>query len=92
MLYDLGAYPGAVVDATADSRILGTVFELPEDASALPEMDRYEGFNPENEAESLFLRVKHTVKLSDWRTIECWIYVYNLEPAGARVIADGRFS
>jgi gamma-glutamylcyclotransferase (GGCT)/AIG2-like uncharacterized protein YtfP len=91
ILYDLGDYPGAVVDAAAQTRIFGTVFELPEDESVLPEMDRYEGVNSENEIESLFVRVKHTMKLSDGRMIECWVYAYNLEPVGARVIADGRY-
>jgi gamma-glutamylcyclotransferase (GGCT)/AIG2-like uncharacterized protein YtfP len=91
VLYDLGDYPGALVDATSESRIYGAVFELPGDANILLALDRYEWFNPQNEADSLFVRVKHEVELRDGRAIECWMYVYNMEPDGARVIADGRF-
>jgi len=91
VLYNLGEYPGAVLDATADSRIYGSVFELPKDADVLRELDRYEGFNPDNKSDSLFVRVKQTVELVDGRTIDCWIYVYNLEPVGARVVTDGRY-
>jgi gamma-glutamylcyclotransferase (GGCT)/AIG2-like uncharacterized protein YtfP len=91
VLYDPGDYPGAVVDSAAESRIFGTVFELPVDESVLRELDRYEGFNPEAAAESLFVRVEHAVELADVRTIGCWIYVYNLEPVGARVVQGGRY-
>ena len=45
VLYDLGAYPGAVFDTTTDMRVYGTVFELPEDPQVLEALDRYEGMN-----------------------------------------------
>lgn len=91
VLYDLGEYPGARLDVAADSRIFGTVFELPGDEGVLRALDRYEGFNPEAVKDSLFVREKHAVELADRRKIDCWIYAYNLEPVGARVIVDGRF-
>ena len=91
VLYDLGEYPGAVVSAAAHSRIHGMVFELPEDADVLRELDRYEGFNPEAVAESLFVREEQMVELLDGHALSCWIYVYNFEPVGARIIPEGRY-
>ena len=92
VLYDLGEYPGTRMDAAAQSRIFGTVFELPDDPSVLRALDRYEGFNPEAVEDSLFVRKNQMIELVDGRKIECWIYVYNFEPVGARVIVDGRYS
>ena len=65
VLYDLGDYPGARLDASSEQRIIGWVYRLPEDAGVLQELDRYEGFNPEAPEKSLFLRVE---ELSRWGT------------------------
>lgn len=91
VLYDLGEFPGAVADSAAESRVFGTVFELPEDKNVLPELDRYEGFNPDAVTDSLFVRLERDVELTDGCQMRCWIYYYNLQPLGARVIADGRY-
>jgi pyruvate carboxylase len=90
-LYDLGEYPGAVIDLEAEQRILGTVFELPADAAVLSRMDQYEGFYPGNLGESLFVRVRQRVELESGGSVECWIYEYNQPPLGARVITSGRW-
>ena len=63
-LYDLGEYPGAVLDATAETRIRGHVLQLPAAGDLLQRIDRYEGFYPADPARSLFLRVKQTVTLA----------------------------
>lgn len=85
-LYDLGEYPGAVLDATSEERISGTVFRLPDDAKILRQFDRYEGFAPNAPQSSLFLRVLHAVELESGRTLECWIYVLNETPRGSRIL------
>jgi gamma-glutamylcyclotransferase (GGCT)/AIG2-like uncharacterized protein YtfP len=90
-LYDLGRYPGAVLDRLAEQRIHGMVFRLPEDAGILARFDRYEGYSAEAQAESLFLRVLEPVELASGGSLDCWVYVYNRPPAGARVLADGRY-
>lgn len=90
-LYDLGDYPGALIDPRSESRIFGKIFELPENVEVLHELDRYEGFNPQAVADSLFVRVEKPVEMTDGRSLLCWVYQYNLDPVGARVIADGRY-
>ncbi|MEO6725609.1 MAG: acetylornithine/succinylornithine family transaminase [Blastocatellia bacterium] len=76
-LYDLGEYPGAVLDAGTSTRIIGEVFELPKDPGVLATLDEYEGFDADAPQESLFQRVKTEVKLAEGGKQEVWIYVYN---------------
>ncbi len=79
-LYDLGGYPGAVPDPVSNSRVAGTVMELPEDASVLEQLDAYEGFDPQAPETSEFVRVRQAVELSNGGKVECWFYRYNREP------------
>ncbi len=78
ILYDLGEYPGAVLDPSSKHRIAGTVFQLPNDPDVLCALDAYEEFDPDAPGSSLFLRVLHPVALTKGGTLQCWIYVYNL--------------
>ncbi|HVF10966.1 MAG TPA: gamma-glutamylcyclotransferase family protein [Abditibacteriaceae bacterium] len=91
-LYDLTFYPGAVVDAAADSYITGYVYALPEDPELLSFIDRYESFDPADPQYSLYLRQRHPALLSDGSEIECWIYVYNLATEGVPLIEGGDYA
>jgi len=88
-LYDLGEYPGLVLDPAANE-VHGTIFTVPDDA-ALAALDAYEGFEPEEPARSLFVRTRVAATLPDGRPLNCLVYVYNRDPAGAPVIASGRY-
>jgi gamma-glutamylcyclotransferase (GGCT)/AIG2-like uncharacterized protein YtfP len=92
VLYDLGKYPGAVLDKSAGARIHGTVFELPDDEALLSALDAYEDFAPGNEQASLFVRTLQPVTLVDGEILQCWIYVYNRDVSGARRIPGGRYA
>lgn len=81
-LFDLGDYTGAVLDANTSSRIVGEVFELPNDPALLATLDEYEGFDPDEPEASLFHRVKTEVKLASGGNQSCWIYVYNSDANG----------
>jgi len=91
VLYDLGDYPGAVLDSSWDKRIFGAVFRLPDDANVLPELDRYEGFYLSAPNAGLFLRKQHPVRLSGGRILNCWIYEYHGERVAAQIVASGRY-
>jgi gamma-glutamylcyclotransferase (GGCT)/AIG2-like uncharacterized protein YtfP len=96
VLYDLGHFPGAMLhasdpDASSSGKIFGTVFELPEDPQVLRALDTYEDFYPNAISDSQFVRVEHAVELADGRSLLCWIYIYNLDPVGARIITNGRY-
>jgi len=90
-LYDLGAYPGAILDPSADTVIRGRVFALPDDGTVLAVLDAYEGFDPTDPTRSLFSRTRARVGLSDGREVDCWMYVYNRDLRDAPQIAGGAF-
>jgi len=92
ILYDFGDYPGAVLDPASDCRIFGTVFELPEDANLLSELDVYEEYNPDAASDSLFVRVLEPVLLESGRRLPCWIYIYNRDPRSAPVVKNGMYA
>lgn len=92
-LYDFGRYPGAIADAKSDSKIVGTVLQLPDDENLardiLEQLDAYEGFDPKPPETSEYVRERQTVELADGRTLECWFYRYNLPASGSQIIASG---
>src|SRR6266480_2953212 len=69
LLYDFGAYPGLVLDESADGCIYGTVFELTDDEELLRALDGYEDFDPENAQASLFVRAVQPVTLANGRAL-----------------------
>jgi gamma-glutamylcyclotransferase (GGCT)/AIG2-like uncharacterized protein YtfP len=91
-LYDFGAYPGAVFDAAADTRVCGDAFELPPTApDLLVDFDLYEGFNPDAPETSLFRRVERTVTLESGKTLTCWVYEYAGDVGSAALIRRGNY-
>lgn len=90
-LYDLGTYPGAILDADWDRRIIGEVLELPDDQSVLAALDHYEGIEGNQPGASLFVRTECQVMLDNGQSIECWIYVYNGEISSEKLIESGDY-
>jgi gamma-glutamylcyclotransferase (GGCT)/AIG2-like uncharacterized protein YtfP len=90
-LYDLGDYPGAVLDECGTSRVMGRLYQLPDDDETLPALDEYEGYRPDGPEGSLFVRVQTSASPGNGDSVSCWIYVYNRDVAGAPVIADGDY-
>lgn len=74
-LYNLGAYPGIILDDSAP-KIPGEVFCVP-DASTLAALDAYEDYRPSDPEASLFLRTQALITLDDGSSQLCWVYVYN---------------
>jgi gamma-glutamylcyclotransferase (GGCT)/AIG2-like uncharacterized protein YtfP len=91
-LYDFGDYPGAVLDISAASTIQGEVFEIPDEPGILERLDAYEGFDPDNPKDSLFLRSMVPVSLANGSQLSCWIYVYNRTPAAFALVPGGDYS
>ncbi|MDQ1638128.1 MAG: hypothetical protein QOF62_1467 [Pyrinomonadaceae bacterium] len=91
-LYDLGDYPGAVVDASANTSIHGELVELPEDETVLDSLDKYEEFDPDNPKQSLFVRRKVNARLVNGENVDAWMYVYNKQPGDAPIIPGGTYS
>lgn len=79
-LVQLDGYPGALPDPKSKNRIVGIIFELPDDEIVLHQLDEYEGYDPKAPQTSEFVRIKQIVQLSDGGTRECWMYRYNRPP------------
>jgi gamma-glutamylcyclotransferase (GGCT)/AIG2-like uncharacterized protein YtfP len=79
-LYQLDGYPGLALDA-AGKFIRGRVYELPsgkdQAEAAIAQLDRYEEFDSERPASSLFRRVLCRPHLAGGKRSLAWIYVYN---------------
>lgn len=90
-LYDLGEYPGAILDPSSDTKITGEVFEITNKQDVLASLDSYEEFNPADLEGSLFVRTESPVTLSDGRRLNCWMYVYNRNPGAAPLVVGGDY-
>jgi gamma-glutamylcyclotransferase (GGCT)/AIG2-like uncharacterized protein YtfP len=87
ILYDLGRYPGLVRVLANGHRVVGELYELPDEAAPrlLRELDRYEG--PE------FSRRRIYVTLPDGRRRAAWTYVIRgRPPRSARQLTSGRYA
>lgn len=91
-LYDFGDYPGAVVDPSSNTSVRGELVELPDDESFLHTLDRYEEFDPTDPQNSLFIRTKARIQLTDGRSVDAWMYIYNKHPGDAPIITGGTYS
>lgn len=80
-LYDLGAFPAAVIDSGCAAAIHGVVFRLPDTDAPLAALDRYEGRD--------FRRVRCVATLSDGRQLVCWAYAYTGPLDGVPRIPSG---
>jgi len=83
-LYDLGPYPGAVIDPASAWLVYGTVYELPEDGEILRRLDAYEG--PD------YVRIEQMVTLTAGGGMSCWVYDYQGRPSEERFIESGRWA
>ncbi|HEY3580356.1 MAG TPA: gamma-glutamylcyclotransferase family protein [Pyrinomonadaceae bacterium] len=90
-LYDLGEFPGAVLDSSARTMIQGELVALPSDERTWEALDRYEEFDPLDTKKSLFVRQKAKVRMANGSSRDGWIYVYNRRPVAAKLIPGGDY-
>jgi gamma-glutamylcyclotransferase (GGCT)/AIG2-like uncharacterized protein YtfP len=91
-LYDLGEYPGAVLNASRSNKIFGKIYELPDDPDLLDRLDAYEKFDPENSATSLFVRRQAPIARPNKKKIKGWVYEYNGDVRSLSLIKSGYYS
>ncbi len=84
MLYDLGRYPGLVLEAGSDSWVSGIVLALPDEGSVLRVLDGYEGAE--------FHRTECEAVLESGRRLRCWVYEFRGNPRGASLVVSGEWS
>jgi gamma-glutamylcyclotransferase (GGCT)/AIG2-like uncharacterized protein YtfP len=91
-LYDLGQYPGVILDDSTESVVQGELFMLPPHLDLLRRLDEYEGFDRANPGRSLFLRKKCSVTAPGGRQQVAWIYEFNQDPGDAPLVPLGDYA
>jgi gamma-glutamylcyclotransferase (GGCT)/AIG2-like uncharacterized protein YtfP len=82
-LYDLGRFPGAVLNDRSGCLVHGRLFRLPGDRRTLEALDAYEG--------DLFERQVRLVTMADGRRRRSWVYAYCGSLQKARILVCGRY-
>jgi gamma-glutamylcyclotransferase (GGCT)/AIG2-like uncharacterized protein YtfP len=82
-LYDLGPYPGLVLDGAA-STVRGELFALPKEPALLAAFDDYEG-------SCLYRRVECRATTAIGETSPCWVYECYADLSRAVVIPHGDY-
>lgn len=89
-LYDIGEYPGAVADGNSPDYVYGSIVLIHNTTTVLKQLDDYEGFGDDQVQPNLFIRELMAVE-TDERSIDCWIYLYNLPVEGLVLIESGDY-
>lgn len=74
IMYDIGGYPGVIVEEDNNRIIEGELYYI-RDQSLLPKLDDFESYYPENTKNSLYIR--ELIELESPKSIKAWIYLYN---------------
>jgi len=90
-LYNLGNFPGAVLDDASPDKIFGRVYSAPDDDQLLAALDLYEGYDPASPATSQYLRQRREAVLAGGEKLACWVYHYNGNIAGVPFVPGGRW-
>jgi gamma-glutamylcyclotransferase (GGCT)/AIG2-like uncharacterized protein YtfP len=89
-LFDVGEYPGAVASPSPSDRLVGELHRIEpgRGSELLAELDRYEGWNPDQPGESEFMRERAWIESEAGDRVEAWIYTYNRPTAHLARIAS----
>ena len=83
-LYDLGPYPGMVLNHDSAFVVHGEVFGLPEDPTVLSALDDYEG-------SCLYRRVECRATTPNGDATRCWVYECHADLSRAVLIPNGDY-
>jgi gamma-glutamylcyclotransferase (GGCT)/AIG2-like uncharacterized protein YtfP len=90
-LYDLGAYPGVVLDPTGGHRVHGEVARFDAEAALWELLDGYEGADARHPGARLFRRVRCDAQRAEGGFARVWLYEYARDPGAAALLPDGRY-
>lgn len=89
-LFDLGEYPGAIIQPGAEHYVYGSIFVMTDPQQTLKKLDDYEGFGAGYPQPNEFKRELVEVESEDG-SLSCWVYLYNLPPEGHWPIVSGDY-
>lgn len=88
-LVNLGNYPGLLPAMGATQRVIGELYELPDDASVLEQLDRYEGCHPDDPEPHEYCRIVCTATDEDGVRVWCWTYLYQWPSDELEILQNG---
>lgn len=88
-LYDIGSYPGAILE-DCEEYIYGVILQVDDPEVVFSEIDDYEGYGDEQPEPNEFIRIPANIETVS-ETVTCYIYVYNLPVNGLQKIEGGRY-
>lgn len=84
-------YPGVIESDAPGERVVGDVFELPDDPALWAAIDEYESASVAPLTTGEYVRKRTTVQLDNGQTLDAWVYVYNRPENLGRRIENGDF-
>jgi gamma-glutamylcyclotransferase (GGCT)/AIG2-like uncharacterized protein YtfP len=87
-LYDVGAYPAAVLSNLKNDKIYGTILKMTDAENTFKVLDAYEGLE---DSPPLYLRKSVPVHLENQRFINAWVYIYNSSINHLKPIPSGDY-
>jgi gamma-glutamylcyclotransferase (GGCT)/AIG2-like uncharacterized protein YtfP len=89
-LYDLGDYPGMVLDLSHEHKVLGHIYRLKSPENTLPLLDEYEGINPSFPDNNEYIRALVKV-ISGGRALNAYAYLYVKDVIPLKKIHSGDY-
>ena len=89
VLFDLGSYPGLVVDS--DSEVCGEVYRILDPFKLFDRVDTIEDYRATAPSEGEYVRQRMSAILDDGRATIVWGYVYNQRVPSFRRIECGDY-
>ncbi len=93
LLFMAEGYPAAVFSDDSSDFIEGELYRLINPKKVFRTLDRYEGYDPNNTAQSLYLRQKTKIhcRSRSLHTVSAWIYLYNRSTEQLTQIESGDY-
>jgi gamma-glutamylcyclotransferase (GGCT)/AIG2-like uncharacterized protein YtfP len=76
VMYDIGNYPGAVKENSANE-VWGELYRIKNERKVLDALDRYENYDSENEKNCEYIRRKVRIRRENGSDRMAWVYWYN---------------
>lgn len=89
-MYQVAEYPGIVPSESASDQVVGELYLLSNTIKLLNVLDEYEEYDPENAAESLFVRTEVKVRIDGVEKI-AYAYLYNRTTDPSTKISSGDY-
>ena len=90
-LYQVSYYPGAVPSSDVADQVIGELYQLMQPEVLLPLLDNYEECGPGFAEPQEYRRELQQVTLEDGASVSAWVYIYNRDTSGLKLITSGDF-